>query len=101
VDEQEQAVAKIEVDNTSGIRIALGLAVSLSRVALRAAFTRLEDGVWLPRSVETLVVGRKLLVSAIRLRRTQTYGPYRRFDVDVHEEWKREATPKLDPPPER
>jgi hypothetical protein len=98
VDEQDQAVAKIEVDNTSGIKVALGFAASLSRVAFHAEFTRLEDGVWLPRSVETLVVGRKLLVSAIRLRRTQTYGHYRRFEVEVHEEWKREATPKPRPP---
>jgi hypothetical protein len=83
VDEQDEAVARIAVDNTSGIHVALGLAVSVETLALRAAFTRLADGVWLPRSVETLVVGRKLLVSAFRLRRTLRYGHYRRFDGET------------------
>jgi hypothetical protein len=85
VDEAERAVAKIEVDNTSGIKLALGLAVSVQTLSMRATFTRVEAGVWLPRSVETLVVGRKLLFSSFRLRRTTTYGNYRRFEVDVEE----------------
>jgi len=85
VDEAERAVAKIEVDNTSGIKVALGLAVSVQTLSLRATFTRLEEGVWLPRSVETLVVGRKLLFSSFRLRRTLRYLNYRRFEVDVDE----------------
>jgi hypothetical protein len=38
-------------------------------------------------------------VSAIRLRRTQTYGHYRRFEVEVHEQL-RESAPKPDPPPQ-
>jgi hypothetical protein len=85
VDEAERAVAKIEVDNTSGIKLALGLAVSVQTLSMRATFTRVEAGVWLPRSVETLVVGRKLLFSSFRLRRTTTYANYRRFEVDVEE----------------
>jgi len=81
-DEPDQAMAKLEVDNTSPIRIALGLAASVSELSLRATFTRLEEGVWLPRSVETLVVGRKLLLSPFRLRRTLTYERYRRLAPD-------------------
>jgi hypothetical protein len=86
VDEADQAVAKVAVDNSSGIKIALGLAVSVKTLAFRAEFAHLEDGVWLPRSLETLVVGRKLLVSALRVRTTLTYGHYRRFDVEVDDD---------------
>jgi len=85
VDEAEHAVVKMDVDNTSGIKVALGLAVSVQTLSLRATFTRVEQGVWLPRSVETLIVGRKLIFSSFRLRRTLSYGNYRRFDVDVEE----------------
>jgi len=100
VDEQDRAVAKIAVDNTSGIKIALGLAVKVQTLAFRAEFQHLEDQVWLPRSIETLVVGRKLLVSAFRLRTTLSYRNFRRFGVEVEEAiGKGEAKPK-EPPDE-
>jgi len=94
----------VAVDNSSGIKIALGLAVKVETLAFRAEFAHLEDGVWLPRSLETLVVGRKLLVSALRMRRTLTYGHYRRFDVEVGDEVYEKLradeanTPKAPPP---
>jgi len=100
VDEQDRAVAKIAVDNTSGIKIALGLAVKVQTLAFRAEFQHLEDQVWLPRSIETLVVGRKLIVSAFRLRTTLSYRNFRRFGVEVEEAiGKGEAKPK-EPPDE-
>jgi len=86
VDEQERAVARVEVRNTSGIRVALGFGASVSSLRFRTEFTRLEDGVWLPRSVEALLVGRKFLVSGFRVRTTTSYGRYRRFEVEVQEE---------------
>jgi hypothetical protein len=86
VDEEERAVARVEVRNTSGIGIARGLVVKVKTLALRADFVRLEAGVWLPRSVETLVLGKKLLVSGLRVRRVASYSGYQRFDVDVKEE---------------
>jgi hypothetical protein len=98
VDEQERAVARIAVDNTSGIKIALGLALKVQTLAFRAEFQHLEDDVWLPRSIETLVVGRKLLVSAFRLRTTLTYRNFRRFGVEVEEKVRPdEAKPKEKP----
>ena len=97
VDEQDKAVAKVAVDNTSGIKVALGLAVKVQTLAFRAEFQQLEDEVWLPRSIETLVVGRKLLVSAFRLRTTLSYRNFRRFGVEVEEELRKDAQPKEKP----
>ncbi len=97
VDEQDKAVAKVAVDNTSGIKIALGLAVKVQTLAFRAEFQQLDDEVWLPRSIETLVVGRKLLVSAFRLRTTLSYRNFRRFGVEVEEELRKGAQPQEKP----
>jgi hypothetical protein len=97
VDEQEHAVARIEVRNTAGISIALGLAVKVGTLSLAAEWKRLEEGVWLPRSVETLVLGRKFLLSSFRVRRVASFSGYRRFEVDVEEELK-DARP-AEPPP--
>jgi hypothetical protein len=98
VDEQERVVARVEVRNTADIKIALGLAVKVKSLALRAEFTRLEADVWLPRSVETRVVGRKLLVSGINVRTTIAYRDYRRFEVEV-DETLREVPPEAAGPP--
>ena len=100
VDEEERAVARVEVRNTSDIKIALGLAVKVSSLALSAEFTRLEPSVWLPRSVETLVIGRKLLLSGLRVRRVASYRNYRRFEVDVEEQMRDATPPDAVPPPE-
>jgi hypothetical protein len=94
VDEEERAVARVEVHNTSAIRIALGLGASVSSLGFRSEFTRLPDGVWLPRSIETLAVGRKLLVSGFRVRTTTSYGRYRRFEVEVQEQLREEPDPR-------
>jgi hypothetical protein len=86
VDEADRAVVKVELRNTSGIKLALGIGASVSTLSLRTEFVRLEDGVWLPRSVETLAVGRKLLLRRFRVRTTTSYARYRRFEVEVKEE---------------
>lgn len=86
VDEEEHAVARLEVHNTSGIKVALGLGASVSALRLRVEFARQPDGVWLPRSVETLAAGRKLLLRGFRVRTTTRYERYRRFEVEVQEE---------------
>jgi len=86
VDEAERAVARVEVRNASGIKLAFGVGASVSSLSLRVEFTRLPDGVWLPRLVESLAVGRKFLVSGFRVRTTTAYGRYRRFEVEVQEE---------------
>ena len=93
VDEADRAVARVELRNMAGIKLALGIGASVSTLSFRAEFVRLEDGVWLPRSVETLAVGRKLLLRRFRVRTTTCYGRYRRFEVEVQEE--------ISEPPER
>ena len=99
VDEDERVVTRIQVRNTGDIKIALGLAVKVSSLTFRADFLRLEPDVWLPRSVETLVVGRKLLVSGLRVRSTISYRGYRRFEVEVEEKLREAPGPAPDGPP--
>lgn len=86
VDAGEEAVVRVEVRNTSGLRFALGLGATVSTLALRTEFRRLEEGAWLPRLTEVSAEGRKLLLKGFRLRTTTTYGNYRRFEVDVQED---------------
>ena len=86
VDEAEEAVARVEVRNTSGLRFALGLGATVSSLSFEARFRRLEEGVWLPRSLAVSAQGKKLLFKGFRVRTTTTYDRYRRFEVDVREE---------------
>jgi len=76
----------VEVHNTSGLRFALGLGATVSSLALRTEFRRLEEGAWLPRSAEVCAEGRKLLFKGFRIRTTTRYDNYRRFEVQVQEE---------------
>jgi hypothetical protein len=86
VDEAEKAVARVDVRNTSGLRFALGLGATVSSLSFEARFRRLEEGVWLPRSLAVSAKGKKLLFKGFRVRTTTTYDRYRRFEVDVLEE---------------
>lgn len=86
VDEEDRAVARVEVRNTAGLRFALGIGASVRSVSFRAEFRRLEEGAWLPRSLEAVVAGRQLVFRSFRVRTTTTYANYRRFEVDVEEE---------------
>ena len=83
VDEEEHTVARLEARNTSGLRFAFGLGASVSMLSFAMAFTHMEDGVWLPRRLETYAEGRRILFRRFRWRRTSTYSNYRRFEVDV------------------
>ncbi|MFN8092658.1 MAG: hypothetical protein U0599_10640 [Vicinamibacteria bacterium] len=85
VDEEDRAVVRLQVRNTGGLRVGLGIAASVSSLGLEAEFARMEDGVWLPRRVEARAEGRKLLFASFRVRTTTTYSNYRRFAVDVEE----------------
>jgi hypothetical protein len=58
----------------------------VSSLSFHARFRRLEEGVWLPRSLAVSAEGRKLLFKGFRVRSTTTYDRYRRFEVDVLEE---------------
>jgi hypothetical protein len=85
VDDEERAVVRLEAWNTAGLKFALGLGASVSTISFGMGFTRMEEGVWLPRSLEAYAEGRRLLFRRFRSRRTTTYSNYRRFDVEVNE----------------
>lgn len=86
VDEEERAVARVEIRNTSGLRFAFGLGATVSSLLLRTEFTRMEQGVWLPRLIETSAAGRKLLFKSFHTRTVTSFCDYRRFAVEVEEE---------------
>jgi hypothetical protein len=86
VDEEERAVVRLEIRNTSGLRFAFGLGASVSTLSFRMAFSHMEDGVWLPSRLEAYAEGRRFLFRRFRYRRTITYSNFRRFEVDVREE---------------
>jgi len=86
VDEEERAVIRVDLRNTTGLKFALGLGASVSSLALQLSFVRMEDGVWLPREVEARAEGKRLLVKRFRSRSVSTFGNYRRFSVEVQEE---------------
>jgi hypothetical protein len=85
VDEEERAVARLEVRNTAGLRFALGLGASVSTLSFTMAFKRMEVGVWLPSRLEAYAEGRRLLFFRFRYRTSTTYSNYRRFEVEVEE----------------
>ncbi len=86
VDEAEQAVVRVEVHSTGGVSVALGIAVKVSAAAFKAEFRRMEEGVWLPASIEASAAGRKLLFIGFRVRERLAFDDYKRFSVDVQEQ---------------
>ena len=85
VDEEDRAVVRVEIKNTSGLRFAFGLGATVSSFLLRTEFARMEEGVWLPRRLEQSAAGRKLLIKGFHTRTVTTYGNYRRFEVEIEE----------------
>ncbi|HXY39444.1 MAG TPA: hypothetical protein VEQ10_07235 [Vicinamibacteria bacterium] len=85
VDEAEQALVRLDVHNTGGVRIALGLAASVSAAALHGEFVRLEPRVFVPRLLQGRAEGRKLLFLGFRLRETMEFRNYRRLEPDKDE----------------
>jgi hypothetical protein len=85
VDELDREIVRAELQNTSKIKVGLGLLASVSTFRYGAQFREVEDGVWLPVRLETQAAGRLALVKGFSVRTTQTYDSYRRFQVDTEE----------------
>jgi hypothetical protein len=85
-DDAEGRIVKIEVHNDARIRVGLGIGASISALAFTAEFSRVDDQVWLPSRVETWATGRVLGFKGFRVRHTDEYGRYRRFQVDSEEQ---------------
>lgn len=86
VDDVDQAVAKAEIRNTSGIKFAFGLGASVKSLDVDIEFLRMADGVWLPLRVSATAAGRMLVFKGFRTRRSTTYSNWKRFEVDTEEE---------------
>jgi hypothetical protein len=88
VDEAEREIARVELRSTEPIKVALGLAASVSSVDVVLEFKPVDGVVWLPLRVESRVSGKKLLFKAFGRRSVQTYRNYSRFDVESEEQIK-------------
>lgn len=91
VDEQDQAVARAEFRNTTGIKFALGLGASIKSLDVHLEFQRMEDGVWLPLHVSATAAGRILIFKGFRTRETTTYSNWKRFGVETEERFESDA----------
>jgi hypothetical protein len=89
IDVGEDAVVRLEVRNTGGVRIALGLAANVASASLLGEFARLEPGVWLPRLLQGSARGKKLVFFGFHVRERLSFSNYRRFAVDVEEQLSR------------
>lgn len=85
VDVAEDAVVRLEARNTGGLRLALGIAASVSAAAFECEFLRLEAGVWLPKLMQGSARGKKLVFFGFDVRERLTFSNYRQFDVSVEE----------------
>jgi hypothetical protein len=88
VDEEERQVVRARFNNTDAVSFGLGIA-RLSQLAAEMEFRKLEDGVWLPRTIRFEYAGRKLF-KGFRTRQTATFDHYRQFEVESEQE----LTPK-------
>jgi hypothetical protein len=78
-------VAKIEAHNIPGGKASLAKGVRLGTFELSMEFTAVEEHVWLPARVVTVVTGRAFFFKAFRVRQTTVYSNYRRFTVATEE----------------
>ena len=85
VDEQEHRIVRVVVRSASGARIGLGGGASVSALEVTLEFRKVDGAVWLPWRVQTSASGRALLFKRFRVRQTDEYGGYRRFDVGSEE----------------
>jgi hypothetical protein len=83
VDEEERQVVRARFNNTDAVKFGLVLA-SLSELSALLEFRKLEDGVWLPRTIRIEYAGRKLF-KGFRTRQTATFDRYRRFEAESEE----------------
>jgi hypothetical protein len=81
VDEAEEEIVRAEIENLAPLK-PRGFGVSVSSVATRIEFRKVDDAVWLPAEEETMAAGRFMLFKKFRTRFRRTYSGYRRFSVE-------------------
>jgi hypothetical protein len=87
VDEADAAVQRAELQNSQGIKFALGLGASLKSLSLTLDFRRMEDGVWLPLRVEAAFQGRMLLFRSFRRHQVTSFSNFQRFTTETEERY--------------
>lgn len=82
VDEAEREIVRAEITNLAPLKFGWGLGASVSSLATRIEFRKIDGAVWLPAEDETLASGRVLLLKKFHTRFRRTYSGYRRFSVE-------------------
>lgn len=85
IDERDKRVIRLEAQSSEDIRAKIATGVKLRAITFKIEFVLLEDKVWLPASVNTLVTARAFFFKTVRIRQTSTYSNYRKFRVDTDE----------------
>jgi hypothetical protein len=88
IDESDRRVVLLEGRNAPGQKAEIAAGVRLGTFEVRMEFAAVEEGVWLPRQVATLVSGRAFWFRAFRTRQTTTYSNYRKFRADAEDRLK-------------
>jgi hypothetical protein len=94
VDEAEEEIVRAELENLAPLKLRWGFGVSVSSLATRIEFRKVDDAVWLPAEDETVASGRVMLFKKFRTRFRRTYSGYRHFSVESTE-----TPPSALPPP--
>ena len=85
IDERDKRVIRLEAQSSDDIRAKIATGVKLHAIIFEIDFVLLEDKVWLPARVDTLVTARAFFFKTVRIRQTSTYSNYRKFQVDTDE----------------
>lgn len=93
VDEAEGAIVRVEVKNSSVIKVALGLGATVATATLALDFARADGEMWLPRRLEAAAAGRLLVFKGFRTRLVSTYDHYQRFLTETEDHTKATSPP--------
>ena len=83
IDERDKRVIHLEARSREDISAKIATGVKLRSITFEIDFVLLEDKVWLPARVNTLVTARAFFLKTVRIRQTSTYSNYRKFRVDT------------------
>jgi hypothetical protein len=85
IDEADRRVARLEARSAPGQKASVATGVTLNAFELVMEYAAVENGVWLPRRVETVASGRAFFFKTFRVRRTTAYSNFRKFKVETEE----------------
>lgn len=83
IDERDKRVIRLEARSDDKVHAKLATGVKLRAITLELDYVWLEDQVWLPARVLTLVTARAYFFKTVRVRQTSTYSNYRKFSIET------------------